>query len=142
MSTRTWHALTFVLLHIGLGCSDSLICCHRIGCFYRTGSYMDRRCVYYKKTLLESGTLGTKANVQVVLPNLTESYSSSQDPPERSIAVCTLKNFPNAIEHTLQWARDQFGGLFEMTADNIDQFIRDPQFVSRTKKLPGIQPVG
>lgn len=63
---------------------------------------MDRRCVYYRKPLLESGTLGTKANVQVVIPHLTESYSSSQDPPEKSIPICTLKNFPNAIEHTLQ----------------------------------------
>uniref|UniRef100_A0A672PWV1 E1 ubiquitin-activating enzyme n=1 Tax=Sinocyclocheilus grahami TaxID=75366 RepID=A0A672PWV1_SINGR len=57
--------------------------------------YMDRRCVYYRKPLLESGTLGTKGNVQVVIPFLTESYSSSQDPPEKSIPICTLKNFPN-----------------------------------------------
>lgn len=63
---------------------------------------MDRRCVYYRKPLLESGTLGTKGNIQVVIPFLTESYSSSQDPPEKSIPICTLKNFPNAIEHTLQ----------------------------------------
>ena len=27
---------------------------------------MDRRCVYYHKPLLESGTLGTKGNVQVL----------------------------------------------------------------------------
>jgi len=40
--------------------------------------YMDRRCVYYNKSLLESGTLGTKGNVQVIIPKLTESYSSSQ----------------------------------------------------------------
>ena len=33
--------------------------------FFRLGMYMDRRCVYYHKPLLESGTLGTKANVQV-----------------------------------------------------------------------------
>jgi len=66
------------------------------------GMYMDRRCVYYHKPLLESGTLGTKGNVQVVIPHVTESYSSSQDPPEKSIPICTLKNFPNAIEHTLQ----------------------------------------
>lgn len=72
-------------------------------CFcFCTGMYMDRRCVYYRKPLLESGTLGTKGNVQVVIPFLTESYSSSQDPPEKSIPICTLKNFPNAIEHTLQ----------------------------------------
>ena len=40
--------------------------------------YMDRRCVYYHKPLLESGTLGTKGNVQVVIPDVTESFSSSQ----------------------------------------------------------------
>ena len=33
--------------------------------FIFAGMYMDRRCVYYCKPLLESGTLGTKANVQV-----------------------------------------------------------------------------
>ena len=27
--------------------------------------YMDQRCVYFAKPLLESGTLGTKGNVQV-----------------------------------------------------------------------------
>lgn len=31
--------------------------------------YVDSRCVYYRKPLLESGTLGTKGNVQV--KNLT-----------------------------------------------------------------------
>lgn len=57
--------------------------------------------MYYHKPLLESGTLGTKGNTQVVIPFMTESYSSSQDPPEKSIPICTLKNFPNAIEHTI-----------------------------------------
>jgi ubiquitin-activating enzyme E1 len=64
--------------------------------------YMDRRCVFYQKPLIESGTLGTKGNVQVVIPHVTESYSSSQDPPEKSIPMCTLKSFPNAIEHTIE----------------------------------------
>jgi len=31
-------------------------------------TYMDRRCVYYGLPLLESGTLGTKGNTQVVIP--------------------------------------------------------------------------
>jgi ubiquitin-activating enzyme E1 len=31
--------------------------------------YMDRRCVYYRKPLLESGTLGTKGNTQVCKHN-------------------------------------------------------------------------
>lgn len=33
--------------------------------------YVDGRCVWYKKPLLESGTLGTKANSQMIVPNLT-----------------------------------------------------------------------
>lgn len=103
--------------------------------------YMDRRCVYYRKPLLESGTLGTKGNTQVVVPFLTESYSSSQDPPEKSIPICTLKNFPNAIEHTLQWARDSFEGLFRQAAENAAQYLAESSFVERTLKLPGVQPL-
>jgi len=70
--------------------------------------YMDSQCVLYKKPLLESGTLGTKGNTQVVVPHLTESYASSRDPPEKSIPTCTLHHFPNTIDHTIQWARDIF----------------------------------
>ncbi|KAJ8047744.1 Ubiquitin-like modifier-activating enzyme 1 [Holothuria leucospilota] len=103
--------------------------------------YMDRRCVYYRKPLLESGTLGTKGNVQVVLPFLTESYSSSQDPPEKSIPICTLKNFPNAIEHTIQWARDMFEGLFRNPQENVTLYMNDPKFMERTLKLSGVLPM-
>ena len=63
---------------------------------------MDQRCVFYRKPLLESGTLGTKGNTQVVIPDLTESYASSQDPPEKETPTCTVKNFPNAIQHTIE----------------------------------------
>jgi len=70
--------------------------------------HVDNRCVWYGKPLLESGTLGTKANTQTILPHLTESYGDSQDPPEESIPMCTLKNFPHAIEHCIEWSRDSF----------------------------------
>lgn len=36
--------------------------------------YVDSRCVYFGKPLLESGTLGPKCNTQVVIPNMTENY--------------------------------------------------------------------
>jgi len=104
-------------------------------------TYMDRRCVYYKKPLLESGTLGTKGNTQVVLPGITESYSSSQDPPEKSIPICTLKNFPNAIEHTLQWARDTFEGQFTQHPMTACQYIEEAGFKEKALALPGAQPL-
>ena len=38
--------------------------------------YVDSRCVYFAKPLLESGTLGPKCNTQVVLPQKTENYGA------------------------------------------------------------------
>lgn len=99
--------------------------------------YMDQRCIYYQRPLLESGTLGTKCNMQVVVPNLTESYGSSRDPPEKSIPICTLKNFPNAIEHTIQWARDEFEGLFKQAPEDANCYLSDTEYVSKLKKQPG-----
>lgn len=36
--------------------------------------------------------------LQIVVPYLTENYGASRDPPEKSIPVCTLKNFPNQVQ--------------------------------------------
>uniref|UniRef100_A0A7S1TGH3 E1 ubiquitin-activating enzyme n=1 Tax=Compsopogon caeruleus TaxID=31354 RepID=A0A7S1TGH3_9RHOD len=97
--------------------------------------YVDQRCVYFRKSLLESGTLGTKGNVQIIVPHLTESYGSSRDPPEKSIPICTLKNFPYQIEHTIQWARDYFEGTFRTSFDDVNVFLDNPdQFVEDTRK--------
>ena len=99
--------------------------------------YVDGRCVFFGKPLLESGTLGTKGNTQVVLPFLTESYSSSNDPPEKSIPICTLKNFPNAIEHTIQWGRDLFEGLFTQPAENVNMYLTQPDYIESLIKQGG-----
>ncbi|CAG2112211.1 unnamed protein product, partial [Medioppia subpectinata] len=97
--------------------------------------YVDSRCVYYRKPLLESGTLGTKGNVQIVLPFLTEPYSSTPISPEKTIPMCTLKSFPNAIEHTLQWARDDFEGLFTQSAENARKYLKDSKFIKQTMQM-------
>ncbi|KAJ8601684.1 hypothetical protein CTAYLR_007473 [Chrysophaeum taylorii] len=85
--------------------------------------YVDSRCLFYGLPMLESGTLGTKGNTQVVIPGLTEPYSATRDPPEKSVPVCTLKNFPNRIEHTLQWARDWFEGAFKQSVDDVNSYL-------------------
>jgi len=90
--------------------------------------YMDQRCVFYGLPMLESGTLGTKGNTQIVVPGLTENYGATRDPPEKSIPVCTLKNFPNQIQHTLQWARDYFEGDFKQAAEDVNAYLSSPNF--------------
>lgn len=42
--------------------------------------YVDSRCVRFDKPLLESGTLGTRGNTQIVVPFVTESYGATNDP--------------------------------------------------------------
>ena len=88
--------------------------------------YVDARCVWYEKALLESGTLGTKANSQMVIPHMTLCYGDSQDPPEESIPMCTLRNFPNLIEHCIDWGRDQFNAMFTDRAQDALNFIENP----------------
>ncbi|KAG5187960.1 ubiquitin-activating enzyme E1 [Tribonema minus] len=98
--------------------------------------YMDQKCLFYKKPMFESGTLGTKGNTQVVVPYLTENYGASRDPPEKSIPVCTLKNFPNQIEHTLQWARDWFEGAFSQSAGDANAYLEMPDFLAQLAAQP------
>jgi molybdopterin/thiamine biosynthesis adenylyltransferase len=75
--------------------------------------YIDIRCVTAKTPLLESGTLGPKGHVQVILPYKTESYGSQQDPEDNTeIPHCTLKMFPEETLHCIEWARDKFGKMF------------------------------
>ena len=85
--------------------------------------HIDSQCVSHRKALVDSGTMGPKGNVQVVVPCQSESYSSSVDPPEPSIPMCTLKNFPYAISHTIQWGRDLFDGLFERRPQQANDFL-------------------
>ncbi|RVE73454.1 hypothetical protein OJAV_G00047140 [Oryzias javanicus] len=94
--------------------------------------YLDGRCVLHQKPMLEGGTLGSKGHTLVVVPHLTESYGPAKSSSGNAIPLCTLKNFPHRIEHTLQWARDQFEGLFKQTPENVNLFLRDPGFVERT----------
>lgn len=39
--------------------------------------YVDKQCLWYSLPLLESGTLGTKANSQMVVPHKTSAYGDS-----------------------------------------------------------------
>ena len=101
-------------------------------------TYVDRRCVFFQKPLLESGTLGTKGNTQVVLPHLTESYSSSQDPPEKEFPMCTIRSFPNKIDHTIAWAKEyMFEKLFVKAPQTVNLYLTQPQFIENSLKQGG-----
>lgn len=89
--------------------------------------FVDFLCLQHSVPLIDAGTLGTKGNIQIVVPHLTETYGQSRDPPEKEIPMCTLKNFPYMIEHCIQWARDMFEGLFVRAPQDFMQYKANPQ---------------
>jgi ubiquitin-activating enzyme E1 len=105
--------------------------------------YVDEKCVFHKKPLLESGTSGTKGNVQVVVPYVTESYGSSVDPPTPETPVCLLHSFPNNIEHCLQWGRELIlEGHFVKEPEITNNYIEKENYLqtlSQNLKLPTLE---
>lgn len=40
--------------------------------------------------------------------------------------MCTLRNFPNQIEHCIEWARDKFGSKFTNEANDLINYLDNP----------------
>lgn len=100
--------------------------------------FMDTQCFNHNLPLFESGTLGIKGNTQPVIPFITETYSNSNDPTsEKSFAVCTIKNFPNEIHHTIHWALDQFE-FFNRAPNHINQWLSNKDLIFKND-IDGIQ---
>jgi ubiquitin-activating enzyme E1 len=99
--------------------------------------YVDTKCVFYGLSLLESGTLGTKANSEIVIPYKTKSYREHEanDGDEEAIPMCTLRNFPHLIDHCIEWARAQFTEVFEDPPKEVTKFINNKDlFFNQLKK--------
>lgn len=101
-------------------------------------AYMDRRCVQLRKPLIDAGTLGTKGHVQVVIPFVSETYSSSEDPQDKSIPLCTIKSFPYTIEHTIEWAMGEFRTQFNERVNNVKEYLanKDPALEEEFESTP------
>ncbi|KAL2631033.1 hypothetical protein R1flu_015719 [Riccia fluitans] len=99
--------------------------------------YIDSRCVTNRKPMIDGGKNGTKGSVQVFVPFQSEMYASSNDPPEhKEMPICTLKNFPYAAEHTLQWAVETFETLFKKRPLDVNAYLSNRDFQDSIRKSP------
>lgn len=49
--------------------------------------------------------------------------------------MCTLRNFPNQIEHCIEWGRDKFNELFVDTPGDLVTYLdNDKLFVAQAKQ--------
>ncbi|XP_016005457.2 ubiquitin-like modifier-activating enzyme 7 isoform X2 [Rousettus aegyptiacus] len=90
---------------------------------FQARRYVAARCTHYLKPLLEAGTQGTRGSASVFIPHVTEEYKAPASTPSEDAPypVCTVRYFPSTVEHTLQWARGEFEGLFRQSAEAINR---------------------
>lgn len=89
--------------------------------------YIANQCILYQKILIDSGTNGTKANSQVIIPHKTVGYSPPLEKIDDQIPMCTLRNFPSSIEHCIEWARDNFNTYFVNIINEVKFFFEDKE---------------
>ena len=87
--------------------------------------YIARQCLIYKKILIDSGTLGTKANSQIMIPHKTIPYSPPEVQIEDKIPFCTLAEHPFNINHCIIWAKNNFEGYFKKDLEDVQLFLKD-----------------
>lgn len=103
--------------------------------------YISEQSKIFNKILIDSGTIGTMANSQVIIPNKTIEYSvpMEENIEQENIAMCTLRNFPTLITHCIEWARDNFEGCFVTILQDLKKFCENKEsFYSDLEKNPNI----
>lgn len=86
--------------------------------------------MYHRKPVINLGTLGVKANVQIIVPFLTESYySTDNDPPKTSVSIDIILNFSHKIEHTIEWAHQKFIELFKEIPEQAQKYLLNTRVI-------------
>lgn len=85
--------------------------------------YVDSRCVHYQLPLFESGTLGSKCNMQSIIPKQTATYSEITDITDTTIPMCTIKSFPNKIEHCVEWGLETFLNTITQPLQDLNAYL-------------------
>ena len=91
--------------------------------------FVDMKCFDKTLPLFESGTMGMKGNTMPIIPYLTETYCNMNETDDTTqFPVCTIKNFPNIIQHTIHWARDNFE-LYNRGPNNCNRYCENPNYL-------------
>ena len=90
--------------------------------------YVDSRCVFYEKPLLDGDTAGSKGNLQVILPHRTCSYTDRPDEDKNVLPMPkSIRVFPRTLEDCVTWAKHEFIYLFSDDAEKAGRFLESPQ---------------
>ena len=101
--------------------------------------YVDSKCVENEKPLFESGTLGSKCNTQTIIPHKSATYSELSDVDDKTIPMCTIRSFPNKIEHCIEWGLEIFNTIITRPLEDIDMLINNnKRFINEMSNIENI----
>ena len=90
--------------------------------------YIDTKVVFYQKIAVDSGTLGTQAQSQIIIPYKTITYKDrAPSGVTREIPQCTLRHFPSLIQHCIEWSRGQFYDYFGDSLNEVKKFFNNKE---------------
>ena len=88
--------------------------------------YIDTKVIFHQKIAVDSGTLGTQAQSQIIIPFKTVTYKDkAPSTVTKEIPQCTLRHFPSLIQHCIEWSKDSFWGYFGDSINEVKIFFRD-----------------
>ena len=87
--------------------------------------YLDKKCTFYNKIYIDSGTQGTNANSDIYYPDKTICFNDLKIPKKKEIPMCTLKNFPTKIEHCIEFSKNVFSEIFDQSIRNFKIILED-----------------
>jgi len=102
--------------------------------------YVNSRCLFFKKPLVDSGTSGTQCESSTVQPALTLGWGAdAADPTQETFEECTLHSLPNKIQHTISYAHKvTFHRFFVSEPTDVQKFLSTPDYL---KSLLGVRRV-
>ena len=88
--------------------------------------YIDNKVILHQKIAVDSGTLGTQAQSQIIIPFKTITYND-RAPKATTLQIpqCTLRHFPSLIQHCIEWSKDCFWGYFGDSLNQVKKFFND-----------------
>ncbi|KAH3684898.1 hypothetical protein WICPIJ_004122 [Wickerhamomyces pijperi] len=84
-------------------------------------SYINKIGLFLNKTILETGTTGTKGYVQATIPGQSACYDCTFRETPKTFPVCTIRSTPSQPVHCVHWAKNfLFSSLFGEDDDSVE----------------------
>lgn len=89
--------------------------------------FSDELCMRYSRPLIDSGTLGARCHMRVMVPHITHRFGKVGSAKGGDVAMCTVHVIVRKIEDAIGWVKNEFHGLFFEEPTAVNAFLENPE---------------